>query len=57
MYANKTPRVVSVERIDGGLVIDFDDGRSALFPAMVSYSALPQATGIKNHPDHGKAAM
>ena len=43
MVQNPKPRVVSAERIDGSVVITFDDSRCALYPSSLLYEMLTQA--------------
>jgi hypothetical protein len=38
-----TPRIVSAERLGGGIIITFEDGKSALYPAALMYSMFHQA--------------
>jgi hypothetical protein len=40
------PSIVSVERIATGLVIEFDDGRTAVFSAALLYASLAKAREI-----------
>ncbi len=37
------PRIVSAERLNGGLLIAFDDGKIAIYSATLLHDALPQA--------------
>jgi hypothetical protein len=43
MQTTVPPRIVAAERMEDGIFIEFDDGRSALYSASLLYSALPQA--------------
>jgi hypothetical protein len=43
MDTQPEPRVIYSDRIDNGLVVGFDDGKTAFFPAALLYSVLPQA--------------
>jgi hypothetical protein len=46
MGTNDPPGIVNVERLSDGILIEFDDGRSALFPTPLLLSVLAQATEI-----------
>ncbi len=35
-------RVDNVDRINGDVIVTFDDGKTAIFPASVLYELLPQ---------------
>jgi len=37
-------RVVSVDRLDGDVLVTFDDGKTAVYPASVLYELLPQVS-------------
>jgi hypothetical protein len=37
------PRVIFSDRIDGGMVIGFDDGKTAYYSAALLHATLPQA--------------
>jgi hypothetical protein len=43
-------RIVSAERSRHGVMIVFDDGKSALFPAELLYAALSQVEGVVDGP-------
>jgi hypothetical protein len=43
MNTQPTPRVVSVERLKSGLIIDFEDGKSAVYSASLLYSVFSRA--------------
>jgi hypothetical protein len=43
MEGRPEPRVIFSDRIDGGMVIGFDDGRTAFYSAALLYATLPQA--------------
>ena len=43
MEIQPEPRVVSVDKLAKGVVITFDDGRSALYSASLLYAVFPQA--------------
>jgi hypothetical protein len=40
------PRIVSVDRMDNGAVVSFDDGKTALYSAALLYATLPQARAM-----------
>jgi hypothetical protein len=37
------PRVISADKMDGGVVVSFDDGMTALYSASLLRAMLPQA--------------
>jgi len=37
------PRIVFSDHLDNGVVIGFDDGKMAFYPAKLLYATLPQA--------------
>ena len=43
METTIAPRILYAERLRGGVVITFEDGKSALYPAALMYDMLPQA--------------
>ncbi len=43
MQMSAPPRIVTAERMGDGILIEFDDGKSALYSASLLYSALPLA--------------
>jgi hypothetical protein len=44
---DEQPRVVNAAVSDGGARINFDDGKSGLFPAALLYAILPQANRLQ----------
>jgi len=40
------PHIVNVERLNGSVVIEFDDGKTALFSAALLYEILPRARDL-----------
>jgi hypothetical protein len=40
------PRIINAERLGGDLVIAFEDGKSAIYPAAMLYAIFPQATQL-----------
>ncbi len=46
MDAPSDPRIVSLDRMDNGAVVSFDDGKTALYSAALLYAILPQARAI-----------
>jgi hypothetical protein len=46
MENHSDPRIVGADRLAGGVVITFDDGKAALYPASLLYATLPQAQQI-----------
>ena len=47
METSPIPRVVYAERVGDDVVIEFNDGESALYPAALLLSILPQAVKIE----------
>jgi hypothetical protein len=43
MEGRSEPRVIFSDRIDGGMIIGFDDGKTAFYSAALLHAALPQA--------------
>ena len=50
MQTTVPPRIVAAERMEDGIFIEFDDGKSALYSASLLYAALPLA-GAPDTPD------
>jgi hypothetical protein len=46
METNSSPRVIVADRFDRGVIIEFDDGKRAFYPAFLLYEILPQAQPI-----------
>ena len=46
MDARPEPRIVSSDRMDSGIVVSFDDGKTALYSAALLHATLPQARPI-----------
>jgi hypothetical protein len=46
MDARPEPRIVSCDRMDGGIVVSFDDGKTALYSAVLLHATLPQARAM-----------
>jgi hypothetical protein len=45
--ATPNPRIVYAERVGGDVIIEFDDGECALYPASLLFSILRQAVKIE----------
>jgi hypothetical protein len=45
------PRIISVDRMDNGAVVSFNDGKTAFYPAALLYAVLPQAQAIPDDSD------
>jgi hypothetical protein len=43
METHTAPRIVTAERLSGGVVIQVEDGRCALYSSTLLYATLPQA--------------
>jgi hypothetical protein len=37
------PRIIYAERLGGGIIITFENGKSTLYPAALMYAMFPQA--------------
>ena len=46
MEAKPLPKITDAERIDGGVAISFDDGRSAFYSSKVLYGVIDEAQEI-----------
>jgi hypothetical protein len=49
---NSNPRVISADRIDGGLIITFDDGRCAVYSASLLFDTFAQAEEVGSAVDY-----
>jgi hypothetical protein len=47
MKTTALPRIAYAERVGDDLIIEFDDGESALYPAALLLAMLPQAVRIE----------
>ena len=43
------PRIVDADRLAGDLVIAFEDGKTAVYPAAILYAILPQANELNDN--------
>jgi hypothetical protein len=43
MEGRSEPRIIFSDRMDNGMVIGFDDGKTAFYSAALLHSALPKA--------------
>ena len=43
MKDQEEPHVVSADRLDGSIIITFNDGRCAIYSSALLYATLPQA--------------
>jgi hypothetical protein len=48
MAPRSEPRIVDAERIDGGVLITFEDGRCAFYPALLLEAHLSQAIAVED---------
>ena len=55
METKATPSIVSVEKIDDSLLIEFADGKSALYSASLLYASLPKADAVKTSASENNA--
>jgi hypothetical protein len=46
MEPHTAPRIVSSDRLDDGILVSFDDGKSAVFSAALLYANLSQAEEV-----------
>jgi hypothetical protein len=54
MNSPSEPHIVSAERLDGGIIVHFSDGRSAIFSASLLLSMREQAEDVPEpDPDEG----
>lgn len=42
-----SPRVVEAERLDGGVILTFDDGKCAIYPVSLLFAFFPKAEQYK----------
>ncbi len=43
MSEHAKPHLISADRLDGSIVVTFDDGRCAIYSSELLYATLPQA--------------
>jgi hypothetical protein len=48
MEPTPVPRVVYAERLNGGVIITFDDGKCAVYSASLLHVILPQAEEVND---------
>jgi len=46
----QTPHIVNVERLNGSVVIGFDNGKTALYSAALLYEILPRTRDLTDLP-------
>ncbi|AXC16075.1 hypothetical protein ACPOL_6867 (plasmid) [Acidisarcina polymorpha] len=46
MPPTPSPLVIEAQRLDGGVIVTFDDGRCAVYSAILLYATLPQAQEV-----------
>jgi hypothetical protein len=46
-----TRRVIFTDRLEGGIVVGFDDGTTAFYSAVLLYAVLPQAQMMPSDDD------
>lgn len=51
MDVKSEPRILAADRVANSLVIEFDDGKCALFPASLLHDTIPQAVQINESED------
>jgi len=47
METRLSPLIVSAERAQDGILVEFDDGRAALYPTALLLSVFPQAAKVE----------
>jgi hypothetical protein len=47
MKTASQPRILSAERLGDGVIITFNDGKSAIYPGSLLYTILSQAVEVK----------
>jgi hypothetical protein len=45
---SNAPRIVYVERLGDGVIVTFDDGKCAVYPAALLYAVFPQARELRD---------
>jgi hypothetical protein len=53
MDALSQPLITFSDRLDNGIVVGFDDGKTAFFPAALLYATLPQARMMPSDSEDG----
>jgi hypothetical protein len=53
MAKDYDPRIVSSDHLDNGLVVNFSDGKSAFYSAVLLYAVLPQAKDMPSEHETG----
>ena len=48
-----TPKIISAERLDGGVVIAFDDGKTAVYSAFLLYAHFAEARELPYEEEEG----
>jgi hypothetical protein len=51
MENDSARRITEIERAGSGVLISFDDGKSAVYSAALLYAALPQAQAMLEYED------
>jgi hypothetical protein len=51
MNTRPQPLITSSDRMDNGIVVSFDDGKTAFFPAALLYATLSQAQMMASDSD------
>lgn len=46
MKKRSIPRVVTVDKTDDGVIIEFDDGRCAIYSASLLHEVFPKAKSV-----------
>jgi hypothetical protein len=54
MDTNADIVVDSADRLDNGVVVNFNDGKSAFFSATLLYSLMPQAEMMPSDDEYGR---
>jgi hypothetical protein len=48
MKSRSEPRIINVDRLDNGVVVSFEDGKSALYPASLLLEMFDKAEDMKD---------
>ena len=43
------PRIIHAERMEDGVIIEFEDGKCAVFPASLLNATIPQANQVNEN--------
>jgi len=46
MFTNPSPHVIAADVLDNSVILSFDNGKSAIYPAALLYSVFSQADEV-----------